>query len=118
VQVPFGLTIGGTLFAIGVALLLAGILANPASVPAKVLRLSPLVWAGRLSYGLYLWHFFVFTLIAGWFRGNQPWLIPAQIGATFMIAAISYYLLERPCLKLKKKFSVVKTREPLTDGPS
>jgi peptidoglycan/LPS O-acetylase OafA/YrhL len=109
-QVPFGLTIGGTLFAIGVALFLAGILSNPASIPAKLLRLPPLVWAGRLSYGLYLWHFFVFAFIAGWFRGYQARLIPFQLFATFGIAALSYYLIERPCLKLKKKFSVVKTR--------
>jgi len=118
VQVPFGLTIGGTLFAIGVAVFLAGILSNAQSIPAKLLRLPPLVWAGRLSYGLYLWHFFVFVFIAGWFRGNQPRLIPVQIAATFLIAAISYYFLERPCLKLKKKFSVVQTREPSTNGPT
>lgn len=116
-QVPFGLTIGGTLFAVGVALFLAGLLANAAGFPAKLLRLAPLVWAGRLSYGLYLWHFFVFTLIAGWLRGYQPWIIPAQISATFLIATISYYFLERPCLKLKRKFSVVRTREPLPGGP-
>ena len=112
-QVAFGLTIGGTLFAIGVALFLAGMLSNGASIPAKLLRLAPLAWAGRLSYGLYLWHFFVFAFIAGWFRGYQPRLIPAQFAATFLVAAISYYLLERPCLKLKKRFTVVKTREPL-----
>lgn len=114
-QVPFGLTIGGTLFAIGVALFLAGILSNAASLPAKLLRLPPLVWAGRLSYGLYLWHFFVFAFIAGWFRDYKPQLIPAQIAATFLIAAASYYLLERSCLKLKKNFAVITTREPSTE---
>jgi len=116
-QVPFGLTIGGTLFAIGVALFLAGILSNSGSIPAKLLRFPPLVWAGQLSYGLYLWHFFVFAFIAGWFRGYSPRLIPAQLAATFSIAAISYYFLERPCLKLKKKFSVIQTREPSANRP-
>ncbi len=112
----FGLTIGGTLFAIGVALFLAGVLSNPASLPAKVLRFPPLVWAGRLSYGLYLWHFFVFALMTDWFRGYQPRLIPVQLFATFAIAALSYYLVERPCLKLKKKFSVIKTRTPVQNA--
>jgi peptidoglycan/LPS O-acetylase OafA/YrhL len=115
-QPAFALTIGGTLFAIGVALFLAGILSNATSVCAKLLALPPLVWAGRLSYGLYLWHFFVFAFIAGWFRGYQLRLVPAQISATFLIAAISFYLLERPCLKLKKKFSVIKTREASRNG--
>ena len=55
-QVPFGLTIGGTLFALGVVFALAAILANRESIFAKALRVPPLAWTGRLSYGLYLWH--------------------------------------------------------------
>ena len=110
--IPFGLTIGGTLFALGVAFALAAILANPESIIAKFLSLPPLVWTGRLSYGLYLWHFPVFTLAAGVFPQLRPFASAAlQVTGTFMCATLSYYLLERPCLRLKKKFSVIKTRE-------
>ena len=110
-QAAFGLTIGGTLFALGVAFALAALLSNSNNLFAKVLRLPPLVWSGRLSYGLYLWHFFVFAFVAGLFGAYQSRIIPIQIAATFLIAALSYYLLERPCLKLKKRFSIIKTRE-------
>lgn len=110
--VPFGLTIGGTLFALGVAFALAAILANPESIFAQFLSLPPLVWTGRLSYGLYLWHFPVFTLAAGVFPQLRPFALAAlQVAGTFMCATLSYYLLERPCLRFKKKFSVIKTRE-------
>lgn len=116
-QVAFGLTIGGTLFALGVAFALAALIANSTNLFAKALRAPPLVWSGRLSYGLYLWHFFVFAFVAGLFGAYQPRIIPIQIGATFLIAALSYYLLERPCLKLKKKFTVIKTRVPTLPSP-
>jgi peptidoglycan/LPS O-acetylase OafA/YrhL len=117
-QVPFGLTIGGTLFAFGVAFALAAILSNRKSIFAKLLRLPPLVWTGRLSYGLYLWHFPAFTFVAAWFPALGPGpSIALKISATFLCATLSYYLLERPCLNLKKKFSVIKTPVPTSPSP-
>jgi len=117
-QVPFGLTVGGTLFALGSAFFLAAIHSNPRAILVRWLRLPPLVWTGRISYGLYLWHFPVFTVIGAGF----PALPPMQSGtlkvlATFCCATLSYYLLERPCLNLKSRFSVVKTPVPLTPNP-
>lgn len=117
-QTPFGLTVGGTLFALGVAFALAAILSNPQSVFAKLLRLPPLVWTGRLSYGLYLWHFPVFTFVAAWLPALQPArLIALKLFGTFFFATLSYYLVERPCLNLKGKFSVIKTRVPTSPSP-
>jgi len=114
-QVPFGLTVGGTLFAVGVVFSLAAVLSNPQNIFAKLLRIPPLVWTGRISYGLYLWHFPVFTFIAGWFPEWEPARLAAlKIAGTFACATLSYYLVERPCLNLKKKFSVIKTPVPIT----
>jgi peptidoglycan/LPS O-acetylase OafA/YrhL len=110
-QPPIGLTIGGTLFALGVVFFLAAILSNHESIFSKALRLPPLVWTGRLSYGLYLWHFPAFTFVGAWFPEMQPErLMALKVLATFLCATISYYCLELPCLKLKKKFSIIKTR--------
>jgi peptidoglycan/LPS O-acetylase OafA/YrhL len=117
-QFPVELTAGGTFFVVGVAFVLAAILSNPETIFAKLLRLPPLVWTGRLSYGLYLWHYFVFAFVAGWFRKSGPLqLFPLQVVVTFVLATLSYYLLERPCLKLKKKFSVIKTPVPTSPNP-
>jgi peptidoglycan/LPS O-acetylase OafA/YrhL len=117
-QVLFGLTIGGSLFAVGVALSLAAVLSNPQSIFAKLLRLPPLVWTGRLSYGLYLWHYPIFTFVAGWLPGLTPLgSMALKICGTFLSATLSYYFLERPCLNLKRKFSVIKTRVPTSSSP-
>ena len=117
-QVPFGLTVGGTLFALSVAFALGGILSNCESIFAKLLRLPPLVWTGRISYGLYLWHFPVFTLIDVWFPAVPATLLMViKIADTFLCATLSYYFLERPCLKLKKRFSVIKTEVPTAPSP-
>jgi peptidoglycan/LPS O-acetylase OafA/YrhL len=117
-QILLELTVGGTFFALAVAFVLAGVLSHPDAFFAKALRFPPLVWSGRLSYGLYLWHYFVFAFITGWFRKSEPLrLLPLQVFATFVCATISYYLLERPFLKLKKQFSVIKTIVPTSPSP-
>jgi peptidoglycan/LPS O-acetylase OafA/YrhL len=39
-----------------------------------------------------------------------------KVCGTFLAATLSYYILERPCLNLKKKFSVIKV--PVPTSPS
>jgi peptidoglycan/LPS O-acetylase OafA/YrhL len=83
------------------------------SAPWRALRslfeFKPLVWVGRVSYGIYLWHIAVFW---GLGRLNLPlgrgfW--PAAVGATFALAALSFYGLERPMLRLKRRFERVRS---------
>jgi peptidoglycan/LPS O-acetylase OafA/YrhL len=72
------------------------------------LRLAPLGYCGRISYGLYLWHYPIAAVAMGRF-GNQHF---AQLKVTVVTAAGallaasgSYYMLERPLLKLRRRFS-------------
>ncbi len=73
---------------IGAALLVLG------AHHVRALRWTPLVWVGKLSYGIYLWHF----PIMYWLRGQDiaGWssmLIGS--GAAALCAAASYYTVER-----------------------
>jgi peptidoglycan/LPS O-acetylase OafA/YrhL len=74
----------------------------------RFLRLAPLSYCGRISYGLYLWHYPIALVALGRF-GNQP---SAQLKITtvtatgaLLAASASYFMLERPLLKLRRQFS-------------
>jgi peptidoglycan/LPS O-acetylase OafA/YrhL len=69
----------------------------------RLLEFVPLVWIGRVSYGLYLWHFPIFEKVGGW-RSLGALRIPAAFALTFAVATLSFYLVETPFLRLKSKF--------------
>jgi peptidoglycan/LPS O-acetylase OafA/YrhL len=54
----------------------------------------PLMLVGRISYGLYLWHF----LFIWW---GLP--IPVVLALTFGVAGLSYVVIEQPFLRLKDR---------------
>jgi peptidoglycan/LPS O-acetylase OafA/YrhL len=88
---------------------------------AGALRVRPLVWIGTISYGLYLYHWIVYELFDAVFkfgRGyNDPWWLSAiKVVASFAVAAMSWYLLERPLLRLKDLISY-RTRQPHPGNP-
>ncbi len=67
------------------------------------------VWLGKLSYGIYLWHPLVHTIYCSYYwnyfckHGAEAEAI--QYGLIITAAALSYYLVEMPFLKLKSKFA-------------
>lgn len=86
-----------------VGLIILHLLLEPDSLPNRLLSWRPLAWVGRLSYGLYLWHFPIFIgLLAADHTPEEVFLI--GMPATFLAASLSYYLLERPVLRLKSRF--------------
>ena len=66
---------------------------------ARTLSFSPVVYIGRISYGLYLYS--VPICFLGAIKGINPLLL---ITLSFIAAALSYELVERPILKLKDRF--------------
>ena len=75
------------------ALLIAA-LDQPGRVRAA-LRLPGLLWLGRLSYSLYLWHWSVLVL-SRWTVGIHPWTVPLQLLLMVAMAFASYRLVEQP----------------------
>ncbi len=86
---------GSALYAVAVAVVIAAALQG--GVLGGLLAVAPLAWIGRISYGLYLWHWPI-----------DIWLTPARagihgtplnlfrLGVTFAAATLSYYVVERP----------------------
>jgi peptidoglycan/LPS O-acetylase OafA/YrhL len=89
---------GYSLVSVAAAVLIWSVVAAPKGPVPSVLTRRPLRWLGRVSYGVYLWHYPVFVLVlthastglAGW-----P-LVAARLGLTLTLAAVSYYAVEAP----------------------
>jgi peptidoglycan/LPS O-acetylase OafA/YrhL len=100
---------GLPLINLSTVIVLAFVLSTGRTVTATAwLGNKALVWVGMISYGLYLWHNLIFILVRERVS-ESPWIILALGGViSFVCAAASFYLLEKPCLKLKERFAVTK----------
>ncbi|MEL4359221.1 MULTISPECIES: acyltransferase family protein [unclassified Luteococcus] len=89
---------GAVFFSIAVAALMIGVTRAPAWALSKILAWGPIAYLGRISYGIYLWHW----PLAVWFETHAAFS-PARalvvIVATVMLASLSYRLFEQPILK-------------------
>ena len=86
-------------------LLVASTMLHPAAWTTRLLELSPIRFVGKISYSIYLWHVLFFSracpethvtnaviqALSGW---------PAKYVATLCVAVASYYLIERPMMRL------------------
>ena len=95
-------------------LLLASVLKQ--KVPfLSIWPFSYLVYLGRISYGLYVFHLLALTLVTKFLFSLQggsisfPGKIIFSFLLTVMLAAASYRWLEQPFLRLKKRFSHTST---------
>ncbi|HLM59606.1 MAG TPA: acyltransferase, partial [Pyrinomonadaceae bacterium] len=92
---------GLSLINLSAALVLAFVLTSP---PAWLSN-KVLVWIGTVSYGLYLWHNLVFVLIRERVTESPSGILVLGGLISISCAAMSYYLLEKPCLKFKERFT-------------
>jgi len=64
---------------------------------ARLLSFGPFTFIGRISYGMYLWHFPLFTFINEQRTGLSPWpLFFVRVIPTIGVAILSFFLVERP----------------------
>ena len=88
-----GLAAGG----VAVAVVLAHAVLLPNGFLARILSVTPLVWLGRISYGVYLWHWPLFALINADRTGlTGTALLTVRLAATIAVSAVSYVLVEQP----------------------
>jgi peptidoglycan/LPS O-acetylase OafA/YrhL len=89
---------GGLLLAaLCTAAVIAHAVRSPLSATARLLAFAPLALLGRISYGVYLWHWPVF----GWLNAERTGqsglpLLAVRCAVTLAAATVSYLLVERP----------------------
>jgi peptidoglycan/LPS O-acetylase OafA/YrhL len=117
---PFEAVTGWLLVLLGVVLLFLSLL----GVSAKYLP-KAVVYLGRISYGLYVFHALMFFLVFVLFKEELAMLCQAlhvyewrnsvgavvAFGLTVSIAMVSYRFFEMPFLRLKKRFTFIESRD-------
>jgi peptidoglycan/LPS O-acetylase OafA/YrhL len=92
-----------TVIALGSAAMIVSLVVVPGWLLAKTLTWRPLVWVGRRSYGLYLWHMPIFGLVLLGHHEITGARLDAErllaIGLSFAAAAISFRYVERPVIR-------------------
>jgi len=90
------------LIALAAAALVAGIVLDSGQPVARLLSTRPLVGIGRISYGMYLWHWPVFLVLNGERTGLHGYVLAAlRVAVTIVLAGASFVLIERPAQRLR-----------------
>ena len=91
------------------------------SLPGRLLNLRPVRYLGRISYGLYVYHYFAPVAIAAFARQagleaafQKQWMaLSAYALFTVVVSMLSWHLYEFPILKLKRRFGYPRPPGPL-----
>ena len=96
-----------------IPLAIAGTVMHPAWQVSRLLDWAPLRWLGRISYSLYLWQ--QVFLYPPWQPRPIGWpqVFPWSMALAFACAIASYYLVERPMIRLGRSVSTwLRSRAP------
>lgn len=101
-----------TLMSLVTAAVISSVIACPQMVVSRALGWPPLAFLGQISYGVYIWHVPVMLAVTSAYRIYTPMNVisPAAllyVAGSIVVSTISFKYLERPCLRLKAKFSTV-----------
>ena len=93
------LLIGQTSVDILIALIIDWCVTYPGGVVGKFLNTAPLVFLGQISYSLYLWQqIFLNRFTTSWYAQ-----FPQNLALSLVVAVASYYIVEKPFLRLREK---------------
>jgi len=101
---PWMICIGWFLASVFAAILIAHFGSASSGLLHRFFENPILVYIGKISYGLYIWHFPILMFM----RQHQlPWQHLMYLPPVFLVVLASYYLIEKPFLRLKDRFARV-----------
>jgi hypothetical protein len=97
--------------------LIAAVVAQPQALGARLLALAPLRLVGKISYGLYLWHFPLFLWLDEGSTGQRgAALLALRLAATLAVSVVSYVVIEQPIRQRRRPAWVVRAMAPVGAG--
>lgn len=101
------------LFTLASACLITALVLPEQTIPHCIFRSPPLVFLGRICYGLYIWHYPIYMVVLFGFGIADP-LSLGMIGVplTFAAALLSWRFIESPFLKAKDRLSLEGAKHP------
>ncbi|HUA66800.1 MAG TPA: acyltransferase [Alphaproteobacteria bacterium] len=112
---PWMYEYGWFLASVFTAILIVHLVYSQKGVIYWVLGTPPLVYLGVISYGFYVWHFPIFRIMHEHYPGHWRIIaVPIAAAATLF----SYHVVERPCLRLKKRFNRPGKRARPAEAPA
>ncbi len=120
------LALHGLYAVVGLCLFAPAVIGDPRRGPLRrALAVTPLVWLGTVSYGIYLWHDAVLNRLAAWGWGDRVVLHPylwwpaGALAGGALCAAISWYALEQPLLRrVHRRRPAVPAAAPAVPAPA
>ncbi len=109
---------GYTFVALACAVLVYRVVCQPSGVLVRFLSTRPLVFVGRLSYTLYLWHVPMRDIVKPRLGVLPSQLRPfAVLALTIVVSVLSFKLVEQPALRLKDRFTAKGSPPPPPPPP-
>jgi peptidoglycan/LPS O-acetylase OafA/YrhL len=89
-------TVGLPLLGLACVALIAYVTTHQRSVLTRSLQRRPFAYLGRISYGMYLWHYPVILVLQVRFHPDPNITFLAAFALTVVTASVSWFALERP----------------------
>ena len=110
-------------FPLGVGIVLACV--PSAVLLPRITEIAPIAYIARVSFGVYVWHYFLMEVTRVlWLpdyvywgmrdAGQWAWVSALVVVAAFVVATLSYYLLEAPVIRWARGLE----RRPIANAPT
>ena len=113
-NMPVKFLVAPALLGLAVSQVVPYLVDHPMSLLGRALSPRPLVWVGKRSYALYLWHYL-------WATWTHPlplhYGLPLGIAGTMACTVLSWRYVETPALRYAKRFRVQETVRSSSAAP-